>query len=197
MLKWLISLGLVGVVGCGRVSPIQPTNTAPLLVGLAGQSNSILLRPFLNQIVDVVGAGDEVTTISCWREDGQCWQQLKPTIRNIDAFVWWQGESDVAERTRGSVYAEALDDLMHRVRAAAGNHKLFVVVMQMGTAYSGNLPDGAYQRAFQWTLQDENAAWVETQDLEYRWWDTAHMTERGYQDVSRRIMGIVHTRLGR
>ena len=190
-----VSTLCLSACGGSPTAPAQAAAPTVLTLGLAGQSNSILMRPFLADVATVVGAGDQVTTIDCWSAGGDCWRGLEPTLHaRLDAFVWWQGESDVAAGTSGPVYMAALADLVQRIRATTGNPRLLIVIMQMGTAYSGNLPDGAYQRARQWSAQDGNSVYVETQDLEYRWWDSAHMTEAGYAAVCLRIAAVVRAR---
>lgn len=191
MNKILCLVAVLGTSACTH-SPIAPSMSEPLVLGLAGQSNSILMRPFLSQVATVVGAGDQVTTIDCWSANGECWHELEPTLHTrLDAFVWWQGESDVMMLTPEASYRAQMADLMRRVRLAANNQRLLIVVMQYGLQWVGT-PDQA-PRA--WVLSDRDAVYVETRDLEFRWWDPAHMTESGYAAVSERIASIVHTRL--
>ena len=108
----------------------------------------------------------------------------------MDAFVFWQGESDI-DNPR---YGAALADLVGRVRATVGNPSLLIVLMQYGPAYSGHL-NGSEVQSQLWAAQDAHAMWVPTRDLEFLP-DGGHMTPAGYSAAAERIVSLVRRRLG-
>ena len=177
---------------CSTVT--APDVDGPLKIGLAGQSNAVLLRPILAEVAKVTGAGDQgATPITCWglTIDGICWRNLQTALRQdkpLDAFVWWQGESDADNPN----YAAPFRDLIARVRAETQQPNLLILVMQWGQTYSGR-PNGAEaaQRAF--VASDANAVFVPTADLEFKP-DGTHMTDDGYRAASRRVVSIVRSR---
>lgn len=177
---------LLGIFGCG--SPTTPAVATPSAVALAGQSNAILLRPALSELVTVIGAGDRgATPISCWSATGDCWRDLHAALlgASVSALVWWQGESD----RDNSAYGAALADLVARVRAATRRPQLPIVILQWGETYSG-ARNGAQTQSLLWAALDRHAVVVPTIDLEYRS-DGIHMTDQGYRDVSARVVAVM------
>lgn len=199
MRRFLLLLMTVGLAGCGSAPRLTGPSaravfSGPLRLGLAGQSNAMLLRPFLAEVSDVRSFYGEVTTIApCWSVHGTCWTALRPTLAEpLDAFVWWQGESDVLAGTTN--YAPAFEDLVRRVRSENRKPALLVVVMQLGpfadNGRGGDVGKLIQQQRREWVARDGHAIYVVTQDLEYRV-DDVHMTDRGYRDVSARIVETV------
>jgi len=194
----LIASLLALAVACS--SPVAPRPT-PTTLALAGQSNAILLRPSLSALAPVIGAGDQgATAISCWASTGPCWLALKPTLaaQPLKAFIWWQGEMDiltcVVPDTYGPCdrqYGVALANLFSRVRLAAGNPNLPIVVMQMGAWAAHWRPQTTVESdTLGWVAQDRHALYIDTRDLEYRT-DGIHMTEAGYTAVAQRIVAMI------
>ena len=181
-----VFLTVLGGVACGRSRPTW---------GLSGQSNADYLRPHLAPYADVAGYAVTSVPIACYAVDGECWKKLEPTIhRHMDAFLWWQGESDICLGCDGfldaagawqptpGAYASKLADVVQRVRRVARNPRLFVVVMQL---YDGRL-DGE-QAAF--VAADGHAVVVPTRDIGFD--DGAHMVAAQYQAVARRIATVL------
>lgn len=201
---------LIAVVVAGSAcatSPTAPGNESSATV-LAGQSNAIGLRPALEALTPLAGAGDRgATAIACWASTGACWAELKPAIqsaRPVDAFVWWQGEMDILQCVVPDVYGacptgygQSLTNLIARVRSAAGDPHLTIVVMQMGTwaAHFGR-SSTVERETLAWVQQDANAVYVETRDQEYRT-DGIHMTEAGYTQVAKRVVEAIRQKRGR
>ena len=190
IIVWSKAVALCLAASACLHSPTAPSSALPRL-GLAGQSNAVLLRPILAEVAWVTGAGDQgATPITCWSGtsiDGICWRNLQTALRQdkpLDAFIWWQGESDADN----SNYAEPFRDLIARVRAETAQPRLLILVVQWGSVYGGR-HGGAEdaQRAF--VASDSAARFVRTDDLPFR--DGTHMTDDGYRQLSARIVGIV------
>lgn len=187
----VLGLALISLAGCA--SPTRPSQPRPVRLALAGQSNSMLLRPALgNAVVAFYG---EVQPIACWTVTERCWSLLRPQLQPVDAFVWWQGEYDAMLETRD--YSARLSDLVARVRAAVGNPRLLVVVPQMGPMFDGprmgTAGDALQRERKAWVAQDINALYIETQDLPYQA-DEVHMTPEGYAGVAARVLARVEAR---
>ena len=173
---------------------LPPLSQRPVRLALVGQSNAVLGRPVFAQqtgILTLVPTAGDGPVIACWAVTSDCWTLLSPTIYriNIDAFVWWQGESDVDNPT----YDVALADLVGRIRAVVGNPTLLIVLMQYGVAYSGH-PGGSERQSQAWVASDAHALYVPTHDLEFRE-DGGHMTDEGYAAAARRIVAMVRQKL--
>jgi hypothetical protein len=177
--------------------------STPLVLGLSGQSNAGRIRPFLEARATVAGNAAAGTGISCWADvphvdndyAGLCWAGLQPLLaarRDFDAFVWWQGDTELDHPT---TYTAALADLVRRVRADTQNPRLLIVVLQLG-AVNGDDPEGAGAQARTWAQRDPDAIYLETRDKEYQA-DRQHMTDQGYRDVVERIVAAVHAKVGR
>lgn len=182
------------LMGCS--SPTRPTARGPVTLALAGQSNAILIRPFLGE--HVTAFYGEVQPIACWAPSAACWAAFRPTLRPVDAFVWSQGEYDaLLSETPVAAYAAAQSDLVARVRAATGNPALLVVVLQMGPFFDGPRAGvlGPQYQAWRrsWAASDAHAVFVETAGLEYRA-DEVHMTDAGYAALAGRIVAAVEAR---
>lgn len=220
----VISSLCIGVVfaafvlsGCQALTQPTPSSapaarTGLLKLGLAGQSNSILIRPFLEEHASVVGYGEVTAIDPCWSAQGSCWQTLQPQLHGeLDAFVWWQGEMNILQCVVpdhygpcAPTYGPAFVDLMARVRLEYAEWRrqarlpvkpdLLIVVMQMGpwaAAVGKDLP--VERETVAWVKQDRNAAYIETRDLEWRQ-DGIHMTDRGYRDLVERTVAAIRTR---
>lgn len=196
VLLLLAVLGLLLSAGCAR-SPVTPSVTADnptaVTVALGGQSNAILIRPYLAERVPVVAFYGEVTTINpCWTAAGACWLALRAGLsRDVTAFVWSQGESDVIAGTPLDVYAAAQQDLFARVRSVAPHAR--IVVLEMGpfmiNGRGGDLGH-AYQRWRREWAATVGAVYIKTSDLEWQA-DDIHMTAQGYRDTVTRILAQV------
>ena len=191
------------VAGCASTSPTAataqpvPITQRPVRLAINGQSNAIMARKvFVTQtdIMTVVPTAGDGPTIACWADaNAECWPAFAPAIHNakIDAFVFWQGESDL--KTEG--YGAKLADLMGRVRGLVGDPSLLIVVMQYGTAYSGGVPSGSELATPEWAAQDAHALYVPTRDIDGWLPDHGHMTDAGYAAVGQRIVSMVRQKL--
>ena len=179
----------------------------PLNLALSGQSNADRIRQFLETRATVVGYAAASTAIApCWSDvepvakdaqgnapnDGICWHQLRPFLTpNLDAFVWWHGDADDI----GSPYGVRMADLFRRVREAAKNPRLPIVILQLGPVNS-EAPDSPSGQARAWAQSDPDAIWMETRDIGYDV-DRQHMTPEGYRAVAERIVAVVKLKTGR
>ena len=193
----LLIIAVIVGGACRSANPIAPSATpaGPVVRptwGLSGQSNADFLRPYLAPYAEVVGYASSSVNIACFAPDDQCWLKLEPTLhQHMDAFLWWQGESDICFSCDGfldaagewrptpGAYASKLADVIRRVRAAAADPALFVVVMQL---YDGRL-DGE-QAAF--AAADGHAVVVPTRDIGFGR-DGAHMLAVQYEALAGRI----------
>jgi hypothetical protein len=110
------------------------------------------------------------------------WRVLAAELRQpVQAFVWWQGESD-----RGSTTYLADDtELLARVRAENGNPQLLVVVIRIL-----DLPQNAGIRAAQERVvaADPYAVLVSSDGPGFQDGTSDHLTPAGYQAVAQRIL---------
>ena len=175
------------VSGCGGNSPVAPspptvTISRPLI--LSGQSNALFVAPSLTAIypLPVLTVAESGRAIEGWSSGptGGHWQALIPLLRQpIQAFVWWQGESD---RDNPNYLAD-LRDLMSRVRATNGNPQLLIIEVRIL-----DFPQNAGVRAIQETFvrTDTNAVLVSSDGLQEN--ATDHLSQAGYQVVAQRIL---------
>jgi len=191
-------LALVVAASACADLPTAPTIQGPITLAVAGQSNARMSRPALAAHPDVRLAPVEsiCPTIAYWAADGQCWPALQSTLADapVDAFMFWQGESDIDNRS----YDVALADLIRRVRSATNTPRLLVVLIQYGPAYSGFSVDGKGSEAASvaFTKQDAHAIYVPTHDLQWLP-DNGHMTEAGYTAVAQRVVTMIKAKLNR
>lgn len=198
-------IALVVSVACGQ-SPTAPAPVAgsstPAAVGppklsVVGQSNARMIVPAFSrhpELLTLVPARSNGPVIDCWDEGDSCWTTLLedfPERPKLDAFVFWQGEGDITN----PLYAEKLANLIQRVRRLVGQPDLLIVLMQYGPAYSGR-QGGSEDATVAFAQQDPHAIYVPTHDLEWLP-DGGHMTEKGYDAVTERIVTMVKAKLGR
>lgn len=191
----LVSAGLTGCSHLPVAPATLPLSQRQVKLALVGQSNARLSRPVFAQHPDIslVPIQLNCPTIADWAEDGSCWPSLQKDIHNqpMDAFVFWQGASDI---TNPHYYA-ALSDLIRRIRIEVGNPKLLIVLMQYGRAYSGfSVEGGSEPASIAFVAHDPHSIYVPTHDLEWLP-DNGHMTEAGYAAVVRRIVAMVRQKL--
>lgn len=195
-----VILVCASLTGCSR-SPVAPSplplSQRPVILALVGQSNAGLARPIFAQqtsLLTLVPIRFNGPTIASWDVGEGCWTTLAEDIRGqlMDAFVFWQGESDIYN----PLYGQALADFVRRVRAEVGNPELLIVLMQYGPAYSGFSVNGAGSEAasIAFVAQDPHALYVLTHDLEWLP-DGGHMTEAGYAAVAQRIVAMIRQKL--
>lgn len=181
---------------CGGGPPLAPSPvptpiTRPLV--LSGQSNAVNLAPFLSAIypLPVLTVAENGQPIRSWAGSnvGHLWLQLVPMLRDpIQAFVWWQGESD----RNNPQYLSDLRELMGRVRQENGNPQLYVIVVRVF-----DLPPNAAVRIAQETFvqTDPNAVLISSDGFQMD--DGDHLTDAGYQAVAERVVAAVEGRIRR
>jgi lysophospholipase L1-like esterase len=115
-----------------------------------------------------------------------------PSTARVSAFIWFQGESDPA---MGSSYGMRLADLAARVRAAAHDPALLIVVCQLKAVDSTSADVIAEELAevnaaiAAWARSDPHALWIRTDDLPFE--EGYHMTGAGYQALAARIVAAI------
>lgn len=182
---WFLALAALCFSFIGCAAPTAPSR-GPLRLALAGQSNSILLRPHLGETV--VAFYGEVTGIApCWEPAGGCWGALRPQLSHgVDAFIWSQGEYDVLfTEMPVDAYRARQADLFARVGALP-------VVLEMGPMFSGPR-GGVLGPQYQRMKRESGALWIETADLAWSS-DGVHMTPEGYAALAARIVARVQER---
>lgn len=149
---------------------------------LSGQSNALLVAPALSAIypLPVLTVGESGRPIAGWAVNGDRWRELLPLLQQpIQAFAWWQGESDRDNPN----YLNDLRDLMARVRQTNGNAQLLVIEVRVL-----DLPVNAAVRAAQETFvrTDPNALLISSDGFQLDASD--HLTDAGYRMVAQRIL---------
>ena len=140
---------------------------------------------YLNAYASIVGAWRGGARIAEWNPDtGKLWPPLRAALQTpVSAFVWWQGEEDAGLGLWPvGAYLAELRGLVGRVRHAAHQPRLLVVIVELGPTYRAS-STVAEQRQFVET--DAHAVFVRTGDLPYR--DGTHMAPDGYRAVAQRI----------
>jgi len=135
-------------------------------------------------------------SIDQWSERGRAWQQLSEAIRSarrVDAFVWFQGETDADRRHYRAAgrYADRLRNLLHRVRALVRNPQLRVVICSVGP------PGPKLNTASLRTIRDAQRAVAESEALG-TFVDTTvfehngqHLTASGYDELGKVIARVL------
>lgn len=129
MVKCVVAVLLMVVhSGCVK-SAVAPTAMRRWVV--SGQSNAVSVGPHLQRLhPNTALSGRGAQTIDYWDDGRDGWQALAPLLEPpTDVFVWWQGESDALAQTPD--YEMRLKTLLRRVRTAARNERLFVVIVRI------------------------------------------------------------------
>jgi hypothetical protein len=178
----LAAVCFISTCGGSPAAPSQGTISRPLV--LSGQSNALLVEPFLKSVYPqpVLTVAENGRAIEGWSTgpSGNHWKELAPLLQQpIQAFVWWQGESD----RDNANYLNDLQDLIARVRLANNNPRLLVIEVRVLNLQQN---DGvrAAQEAFVRT--DTNAVLVSSDGFQEGASD--HLSDIGYQTVSKRIL---------
>jgi hypothetical protein len=181
---WLLAVACVAA-SCGGTSPTGPspvTISRPLV--LSGQSNALFVEPSLAPIYPkpILMVAESGRAIEGWSAgpSGNHWNELIPVLQQpVQAFVWWQGESDRDNLN----YLSDLRDLIARVRQANNNSQLLVIEVRIL-----DLPQNAAVRAAQETFvrTDTNAVLISTDGFQEGTSD--HLTDAGYRTAAQRIL---------
>jgi hypothetical protein len=151
----------------------------PPAVLLGGQSNAVYLAPVLaSERVATVARSS--TGIGAWHADGDMWPPTASVLRkgSVRAVVWWQGSSD----RYFAGYLGELQELIKRMRAAAGSPTLPVIVVRVL-----DKPENRLVRRAQEALvaTDANATLISTDGLGLG--ESDHLTPAGYRVIANRI----------
>jgi hypothetical protein len=199
MRAWRSSVCALALAAAGCAAPTSPTTaptmtptitpTAPLV--LAGQSNAVNVAPYLRAVYPLSVLSDSTQngrSIASWSPTETppvLWPILAADLRQpVQAFVWWQGESD-----RGSPTYLADDAaLIARVRSENGNPELLVVLVRIL-----DMPQNAGIRATQERVvaADPHAVLVSSDGPAFQDGATDHLTPAGYQAVAQRIIAAL------
>lgn len=184
---WLLPIVLTCACGGSLIAPAPSAVIAPRLtptraLALDGQSNALMLAPFLRTAypLPVLMAGQSGEPIDGWAVGSPNAAALLALVAQpVQALVWWQGESD----RNTPDYLDRLRELMARVRAASGDPRLLIIEVRVL-----DLPVNANVRAAQeaFAVSDVNAALVSSDGFENGASD--HLTDAGYQAVTQRIL---------
>lgn len=144
--------------------------------------------------IRLTGTGCDGRPISFWANGQPGWTVLSDRIKKAgkgaDVFLWYQGESDALANSR--TYQEDLKKFVARVREAADNPKMMVVVIQIGAVGqcfslpsqpSGYAVVREAQRRF--VIEDGNALLVPAVGRPLA--DPYHLTREGYLELGREI----------
>ena len=150
---WIIS-GQSNAVGCATGPEIATSSLVEMWAGGGWQPareplsfmdahEGCQVGPWLPAALDLgrrirlTGWGHAGSAIATWAADGAGWRQLETTIAasGIGArwFMWFQGETDAAEGNE-KAYATKLEDLIARVRIAAENPVMRVLIVGLADA---------------------------------------------------------------
>lgn len=174
-----------------RVFALNPP--APLWI-LSGQSNAREVKPYLDVAASAAGAtvigwAEGGDTISVWAPTGVGYGWIAPMfgLLGVSAFIWWQGETDALQGLLGT-YAASLADLIARVRTAAGNPHLPVIIVE-----GGHVSDETTLYAIQaaYVASDPYARLVDTADQPDN--GGGHFFPAGYQVIVSRIVAALGT----
>jgi Carbohydrate esterase, sialic acid-specific acetylesterase len=191
--RHLFVLAAMLVAGaCRTVSPVSPVSPSPVVtisrpLVLSGQSNALLVAPSLSAIypLPVLTVAENGRPISGWAATADRWKELLPQLQQpIQAFAWWQGESD-RDNTN---YLSDLRDLIARVRQVNGDPQLLVIEVRVL-----NLPANASVRAAQeaFVQADTNAVLISSDGFQLD--STDHLTDAGYRMVAQRILDAIRS----
>jgi hypothetical protein len=140
---------------------MAPTSASPRVWGLSGQSNAVAVRSFLAPYATIEGTQQNATAIVAWQNGQPLWENLRAALvtQPPSAFIWWQGEMDNVLGTPD--YFAQLDDLLGRVRLAARNPSLPIVLVGVNH-HSGQDAFRAAQESF---AQARGLRFVRSDDL--------------------------------
>jgi hypothetical protein len=180
-------------VGCSVPRlPSAPTEAQETsLIVLAGQSNAMLLTPYLQAAyTPVLSDAEGATSIDMWANNGRLWNPLVSLLeQHPRALVWWQGETDGVDHIAG--YGAKLRDLISRARLTANDPSLLVVIVRV-LPYPELAEIRAAEEAV--VLSDRNAALVSVDAYLQPGPTNYHLSESGYRQTVQRILSAVAIR---
>jgi hypothetical protein len=164
-------------------------------VALAGQSNAMFLRPFLEAQYSprrIVGYVQDGSRIRDWAEAGGNWKRLAPNLHQpLKAFVWWQGESDHDNPGR---YLKELKAFIARVRREANDPNLLIVICRVVDDPTEGFPE-IRQAEEAFVRADGRAVLVSSDGLQLEHPDwlrgSAHLSPDGYTKMAARVVAAI------
>ena len=168
---------------------------SPLPLVLAGQSNALLMRPYLEEAYkpgEVIGFAQDGSRIDEWSISGPYWKALTPALhRPVRAFVWWQGESDFRNPRP---YLAALRAFIDRVRREANDPNLPVLICRVVDDPTSGWSDIRHAQE-ELVSHDSHAVLVSSDGLpkEHPEWPrgSAHLSPEGYRAMARRVVAAL------
>jgi len=144
----------------------------------------------VEQPVRMCGFASGGKPIAFWHDGQPGHKGLFPVIeqagQQADVFLWYQGESD-SRRLTQTDYQRELTDHVARVRRAASNPDMLVVIVQLGpylqAGRSGYMAIREAQRQF--VIHDQHAVLVPALGRTLK--DSVHLDNAGYRELGREI----------
>lgn len=141
--------------------------------------------------ITMLGYANGGKPISFWHPGKPGYVGLMPRIeragQGAGVFLWYQGENNSAPGTSGAEYVKELQEHFARVRKAADNPEMLVVVVQLGpdtrTDNSGYMTLREAQR--QYVAGDPQAILVPALGRTLK--DTVHLDNAGYRELGAEI----------
>lgn len=159
---------------------------------VAGQSNAIGLRPYLEAYTPIVGTQLNNTPIAAWAPGQADWTLLETALRGThpSVFIWYQGETDaLLHAIAAAQYRAKLEDLIVRVRAVLG-YKVPVLIVGLADDEPG---EEAWWQLIRQAQQDTAAAngWLYITAQGYPLADVRHLNAAGYQALALDIQKLL------
>ena len=141
--------------------------------------------------ISLLGFASGGKPIAYWHPGKPGFVGLMPRVERVGqgagVFLWYQGESDCGSGMPGAKYIKELSEHVSRVRKAAANPEMLVVIVQLGpdtrTDNSGYMTIREAQRQF--VAGDERAILVPALGRTLK--DTVHLDNAGYRELGAEI----------
>lgn len=137
-------------------------------------------------------------SIHNWAAGAEGWQHLEHAISTSGQgarwFLWFQGEADAVGKCTKAAYAADLEDLIMRVRRAARNPAMNVLIVGLADAPSRQIAAqyGEIRTAQQEVAaRDRHAFYVSAEGLPTAVDQPYHLTHEGYRVLAMRIAAMV------
>jgi hypothetical protein len=210
---WIIS-GQSNAVGCARGTSVDDARVQ-MWTGagwLPAHEPLAFMEPFegcqvgpwlqaaraVGRPVRLTGWGKVGISISNWNPQTDGWRRLEHAIKSSGLgaswFLWFQGEADAVGKGTQAPYADRLTDLIARVRRAAQNPSMRVLIVGLADAPFQHFAAGYTQVRL---AQEEVAArdpltvYVSAEGLPTAASQPYHLTEASYRVLGVRIAAIV------
>ena len=149
--------------------------------------------------IKMVGFASGGKPISFWGPGQPGYKGLFPVVESsgqrATVFLWYQGESDGGGKLSRREYESRLKAHVERVRSAASNPRMLVVIVQLGPQLhkgrGGYMAIREAQRQF--VINDDNAILVPALGRTLK--DRVHLDNAGYRELGREIgRAVLRTR---